>query len=109
MPFGGKTACESLLLLAYGYETKHVRPGAQVDRDELRQIDLRWHDLGHEGACRLLGDGVDIRIIQLMLATEASRRRSGTSPTALGVHRFVAGVARDSDGLDGPSSSATVK
>ena len=31
------------------------------------QPDLRWHDLRHEGACRLLSDGVDIRIIQLML------------------------------------------
>jgi len=29
--------------------------------------DLRWHDLRNEGACRLLSDGVDIRIIQLML------------------------------------------
>jgi site-specific recombinase XerD len=33
----------------------------------LEGIDLRWHDLRHEGTCRLLADGVDIRLIQLML------------------------------------------
>jgi len=33
----------------------------------LERIDLRWLDLRHEGGCRLLTDGVDIRIIQLML------------------------------------------
>jgi site-specific recombinase XerD len=44
-----------------------VKPSARVDRAKLHQIDLHWHDLRHEGACRLLADGVDIRIIQLMI------------------------------------------
>ena len=59
-----KTAWESLLLIANGHETKRAKPGARVDRAKLHQIDLHWHDLRHEGACRLLADGVDIRIIQ---------------------------------------------
>jgi Phage integrase family len=62
-----KTAWESLLLVANGHDTKRAKPGARVDREKLREIDLHWHDLRHEGACRLLADGVDIRIIQLML------------------------------------------
>jgi integrase len=37
--------------------------GARVDRAKLRQIDLHWHDLRHEGACRLLAEHVDIRTI----------------------------------------------
>jgi integrase len=62
-----KTAWESLLLLANGHDTTRAKPGARVDRAKLRQIDLHWHDMRHEGACRLLADGVDIRTIQLML------------------------------------------
>jgi integrase len=64
---GFKTAWESLLLLANGHDTKRAKPGARVDRAKLHQIDLHWHDMRHEGACRLLADGVDIRTIQLML------------------------------------------
>ena len=61
------TAWETLRLLAHGIDPKPGRKGAHWNREQLQRIDLRWHDLRHEGACRLLADGVDIRIIQLML------------------------------------------
>ena len=73
-----KTAWESLLLVANGHDTTRSNPGARVDRAKLRQIDLHWHDLRHEGACRLLRDGVDIRAIQLMLGHADIKQRSGT-------------------------------
>jgi hypothetical protein len=61
------------------HSTKRAKPGARVDRAKLQQIDLHWHDLRHEGACRLLAHGVDIRIVQLMLGgTRACSRRSAT-------------------------------
>jgi integrase len=62
-----QTAWETLKLLANGLELKTGEEGVKWNADQLRRIDLRWHDLRHEGACRLLADGVDIRIIQLML------------------------------------------
>src|SRR5688572_17390138 len=62
-----QTAWETLKLLANGLEPKASEEGVKWNAEQLRRIDLRWHDLRHEGACRLLADGVDIRMIQLML------------------------------------------
>jgi integrase len=62
-----QTSWDTLRLLANGIEAKPGKEGAGWNQGQLRHIDLRWHDLRHEGAGRLLADGVDIRIIQLML------------------------------------------
>lgn len=62
-----QTAWETLKLLANGIEPRPAKEDAEWNRQHLQRIDLRWHDLRHEGACRVLADGVDIRIIQLML------------------------------------------
>jgi integrase len=62
-----QTAWETLRLFAHGVEPKPSRGGTEWNREQLKRIDLHWHDLRHEGACRLLADRVDIRVIQLML------------------------------------------
>jgi hypothetical protein len=71
---GIRSAWETLLLLANGVEPKRGRAegggGGELTaacREALGRIDLHWHDLRHEGACRLYNDGLDIRTIQLML------------------------------------------
>ena len=60
-----KTAWDTLRLLAHGYTPRRSRAGDSWNREQLRKTDLHWHDLRHEGACRLLADGVGVRIIQL--------------------------------------------
>jgi integrase len=62
-----QTAWDTLRLLAYGYQPRRDKEGDGWNREQLRKIDLHFHDLRHEAASRLLADGVDIRIIQLML------------------------------------------
>jgi hypothetical protein len=55
-----KTAWETLKLLANGLTPKTGKEGPDWNAEQLRRIDLRWHHVRHEGACRLLADGVDI-------------------------------------------------
>lgn len=62
-----RTSWDTLRLLANGIEPKPGKEGAGWSQEQLRHIDLRWQNLRHEGAGRLLADGVDIRIIQSML------------------------------------------
>jgi NAD(P)-dependent dehydrogenase (short-subunit alcohol dehydrogenase family) len=50
----------TLLLRANGHKATRAKKGARVDREKLRQIDLHWHDLRDEGACRLLADGATV-------------------------------------------------
>jgi integrase len=62
-----RTAWESLVLLAHGIEPTRTRAHGRVSRDKLAEIDLHWHDLRHEAACRWLAKGLDRRAIQLLL------------------------------------------
>ena len=62
-----RTAWESLVLLAHGIEPTRTRARGRVNREQLVEIDLHWHDLRHEAACRWLASGLDLRAIQLLL------------------------------------------
>jgi integrase len=73
-----QTAWETLKLLANGIEPRAGEEGMKWNQEQVRGIDLRWHDLRHEGACRLLAGGVDIRIIQLMLGHASIQQTHAT-------------------------------
>lgn len=62
-----RTAWESLVLLANGIEPTRTRAHGRANREKLAEIDLHWHDLRHEAACRWLAKGLDLRAIQLLL------------------------------------------
>lgn len=62
-----RTAWESLVLIAHGIEPTRTRAHGRVNREHLAEIDLHWHDLRHEAACRWLAKGLDLRAIQLLL------------------------------------------
>ena len=49
-----RTAWESIVLLAHGIEPTRTRARGRVNRDKLEEIDLHWHDLRREAACRWL-------------------------------------------------------
>jgi integrase len=67
-----RSAWETLLLVANGLQP--ARPGRSKrwsNREELKRIDLHWHDLRHEALSRLADDGVPGLELQ-MLAGHAS-------------------------------------
>jgi len=62
-----RTAWESVVLLAHDVQPTPTRAHGRVNREQLAEIDLHWHDLRHEAACRWLAKGLDLRAIQLLL------------------------------------------
>ncbi len=62
-----RTAWESVVLLANGVQPTRTRAHGRVNHEQLAEIDLHWHDLRHEAACRWLAKGLDLRAIQLLL------------------------------------------
>ena len=62
-----RTAWETVVLLAHGESPTRDKRRGRVNTDGLKRIDLRWHDLRHEAACRWRESGLDLREIQLLL------------------------------------------
>ena len=62
-----RTAWETLVLLAHGEPATRDKRRGRVNPAGLAQIDLHWHDLRREAACRWREKGLDLREIQLLL------------------------------------------
>jgi hypothetical protein len=62
-----RTAWETLGVVAHGVKPERANGRGRVGREQLDKIDLHWHDLRHEAACRWLAGGLDLRAIQLLL------------------------------------------
>jgi len=69
-----RTAWETLVLSAAGKGTERAKGGGRVNREALQAVDVHWHDLRHEAACRWLAAGLDLRAIHSYSATRISRR-----------------------------------
>ncbi len=62
-----RTAWETLVLLAHGEPAIRDKRRGRVNTAGLQRIDLHWHDLRHEAACRWRERGLDLREIQILL------------------------------------------
>ena len=62
-----RTAWETLVLLAHGEVADRDKRRGRVNTEGLKQIDLHWHDMRREAACRWREKGLDLREIQILL------------------------------------------
>src|SRR5436190_15629353 len=78
-----RTAWESLMLLAHGLEPTRTRAHGRVNREHLAEIDLHWHDLRHEAACRWLAKGPHVRArLPVHPSLRGRERTHGAAPVA---------------------------
>ena len=84
-----RTAWATAVLKAHSVVPTKAKPLRHVGtanllpeaRAALQRIDLHWHDLRHEYACRLAERGVPVTRIQALLGHARSPRRCATSIT----------------------------